>query len=182
MERSRCCSSSPCKLAPHAVNAEPASELCCFRAGSSQWDDKIYLQASPHPNTRNVPYIRSEMYISCFHPPSNQYSWFCFLVQSSGKGVCALSTGARRGRRCRAAGLCRTGGRRAGRKRNAPQRWVHTIWSDLREGSPPDCHLLPRRIYPSGFCLSIPMGNAAHPFADYPQFYSFFFLRHTGRL
>lgn len=91
LERSCCCSESPCELAQRAVDAEPANELCCFRAsdgaGSSQSDDKIYLQASPHPSTSNVPYIKAEMYISCFHPPSNPYRWFCFLFQSSGKGV-----------------------------------------------------------------------------------------------
>lgn len=92
-------------------------------------------------------------------------------------------TGARGGRRCRAAGLCGTGGRGAGRKRNAPQCLVHSVWSGLKEGSPPDCRLLPRRIYLSMFCLSIPTGNADHPFAHHSEVFSFFFsFLHTGCL
>lgn len=120
----------------------------------SRTGDKIYLQASPCPNTRKVPYIKTEMYISCFHPPSNQYRWFCFMFQLSGKDVHARHRGSR-GRRCEAAGPYGMGGCKAGWKRNTSQHLVHSIWSDLREGAPPDCCLLPRGIYLSRFCLSI---------------------------
>lgn len=82
---------SPPKLAQGAEDAEPASELCCLRASHSaglSWsDDKIYQPANPHPHPSNVPYIRLEMYTSCFHSPSNQHRWFCFRFQPSGKGV-----------------------------------------------------------------------------------------------
>lgn len=100
LESWSCSSKSLCELAQRAADAEPSSELCCFRAargaGSSRSDDKIYLRASPRPDTSNVPYIRTETYISCFHPPSDQYRWFCFLFQSSGKGARARHRSTRR--------------------------------------------------------------------------------------
>lgn len=125
--------------------------------------------------------LRLKCILVVFILPQTNTDGFAFCSNCLEKAGVPI-TGTRGGCRCRPAGLCGMRGHKAGWKRNAPQRSVHSIWSDLKEGSPPHCHLLPRRIYLSGFCLSVPTGNLTHPIADYPDlfFFSFFFLRHTG--
>lgn len=121
--------------------------------------------------------LRLKCILVVFILPQTNTDGFAFCSNCLEKASVPVP-GTRGGRRCRPAGLCGTGGHKAGWKRNAPQRLVHSIWSDLKDGSPPHCHLLPRRIYLSGFCLSVPTGNLAHPVADYPDFFFFFPLAH----
>lgn len=135
-------------LGPRRQEGEAAS-CAAPCTGLAAWQE--VSAGSPRPDAGNVPRIRAEMYSSCCQPPANPYRWFCFPLQSSGKGTCPPP-----------------GGHQQVGAKTHPN--VHLGSPSGLSWLPPPLYY-PRRVYPGRFCLSILQNSVAHHFANYPEFF-----------